>query len=359
VLVIGAGANRKMTSRMLLQFVEKTGIPFVTTQLGKGVLDEMHPKFLGCAALSSGDFVHKAIDSSDLIINVGHDVIEKPPFFMKQGGTEVVHISTNTAEVDPVYFPQIEVIGDIANAIWQIKEDIMPSGSWNFDKLLRARAAEVEHHDSMCDDMRFPIFPACLVKQIRAAMPADGIICLDNGVYKIWFARNYAARQANTVLLDNALATMGAGLPSAMASAMVYPGRRVMAICGDGGFMMNSQEMETAVRLKLNITVLILNDNSYGMIRWKQANMGFEDWGLTYGNPDFVKYAESYGAMGHRVTSAEMLPDLLQQCLGTDGVHLIDCPVDYGDNDRILNKEIRELSAGVFTAKDKELTPAE
>jgi acetolactate synthase-1/2/3 large subunit len=347
VLVIGAGANRKMTSRMLHQFVEKTGIPFVTTQLGKGVLDETGPKFLGCAALSSGDFVHRALESADLILNVGHDVIEKPPFFMKQGGTEVIHISTKTAEVDPVYFPQIEVIGDIANAIWQIKEDIVPSGTWNFDTMVRARAAEVEHMNSMCDDMRFPIFPPCLVKQVRQAMPADGIICLDNGVYKIWFARNYPARQPNTVLLDNALATMGAGLPSAMASAMVYPGRKVMAICGDGGFMMNSQEMETAVRLGLNITVLVLNDNSYGMIRWKQANMGFKDWGLTYGNPDFVKYAESYGASGHRVTSAEMLPGLLAECLGTDGVHLIDCPVDYADNDRILNKEIKELSAAV------------
>jgi len=345
VLVIGAGANRTMTGRMLLQLVEKTGIPFITTQLGKGVIDETHPKFLGCAALSAGDFVHRSIEAADLIINVGHDVIEKPPFFMQQGGTEVVHISTNTASVDPVYFPQIEVIGDIANAIWQIKEDIVPQGTWNCDRMLKARAAEVEHTSGLCNDERFPIFPPCLVQRIREAMPADGIICLDNGVYKIWFARNYPARQANTVLLDNALATMGAGLPSAMASAMVYPGRKVMAICGDGGFMMNSQEMETAVRLGLDITVLILRDDAYGMIRWKQANMGFADFGLTYGNPDYVKYAESYGAHGHRVESAEGLPDLLKHCLDTPGVHLIDCPVDYSENDRILNKEIRELSA--------------
>ena len=187
--------------------------------------------------------------------------------------------------------------------------------------------------------------PSCLVKEVREAMPADGIICLDNGVYKIWFARNYPARQPNTVLLDNALATMGAGLPSAMASAMVYPDRKVMAICGDGGFMMNSQEMETAVRLGLNLTVLILRDDSYGMIRWKQANMGFKDWGLTFSNPDFVKYAEAYGANGHRVDSADDLPRLLRHTLDTPGVHLIDCPVDYADNDRILNNEIKELSA--------------
>jgi len=344
VLVLGAGANRKLTGRMLLQFIEKTGIPFLTTQLGKGVIDETHPLFLGCAALSAGDFVHRAIEAADLIINVGHDVIEKPPFFMKNGGTEVIHVSTRSAEVDPVYFPQIEVIGDIANAFWQMKNDIVPSGSWKFDAMLKARKAELDHTASIEGDARFPIFPPYLVREIRKAMPANGIICLDNGVYKIWFARNYPARQANTVLLDNALATMGAGLPSAMASAMVYPDRKVIAICGDGGFMMNSQEMETAVRLKLNITVLILNDGSYGMIRWKQANMGFEDWGLTYGNPDFVKYAESYGAIGHRVESAAHLGELLAHTLDTPGVHLIDCPVDYSENDQILNKDIKELS---------------
>jgi acetolactate synthase-1/2/3 large subunit len=347
ILVIAAGSNRKMTGRMLLQLVEKTGIPFVTTQLGKGVIDETHPRFVGCAALSAGDFVHRAIEAADLIVNVGHDVIEKPPFFMKNGGTEVVHVSTRSAEVDPVYFPQVEVIGDIANAIWQIKEGIVPSAHWSFEPMLAARRAETDHTASLDGDARFPIFPPHLVRAVREAMPTDGIICLDNGVYKIWFARNYPARQANTVLLDNALATMGAGLPSAMASAMVYPDRKVMAICGDGGFMMNSQEMETAVRLKLNLTVLILNDSSYGMIRWKQANMGFADWGLTYGNPDFVKYAEAYGANGHRVDSAAGLPDLLAHCRDTPGVHLIDCPVDYAENDRILNHEIKQLSAAL------------
>jgi acetolactate synthase-1/2/3 large subunit len=344
VLVIGAGANRTMTGRMLLQFIEKTGIPFLTTQLGKGVIDERHPKFLGCAALSAGDFVHRAIEDSDCIVNIGHDVIEKPPFFMREGGPTVIHVSSKTAEVDPVYFPHIEVIGDIANAIWQMKEDIVPSGSWTCGKMLEYRAAEVAHTAPLAADARFPIFPPHLVSQIRAAMPDDGIICLDNGVYKIWFARGYTAYRPNTVLLDNALATMGAGLPSAMMSAMLYPERKVMAICGDGGFMMNSQEMETAVRLGLNLTVLILNDSSYGMIRWKQANMGFVDFGLTYGNPDFVKYAESYGAHGHRVESAAHLEELLAHCRDTPGVHLIDCPVDYSENDQILNKDIKALS---------------
>ena len=347
VLVIGAGANRRLTGRMLAQFIEKTGIPFVTTQLGKGVVDERHPKFLGCAALSAGDFVHRALAESDCIINIGHDVIEKPPFFMKPGGTEVIHVNFRSAEVDPVYFPQVEVIGDVGNAVWQMKEDIMRQGHWQFDKMLAARAAEIAHRGDSGKDQRFPIYPQTLVETIRDAMPSDGIICLDNGVYKIWFARNYEAHQPNTVLLDNALATMGAGLPSAMMSKMVYPDRKVMAICGDGGFMMNSQEMETAVRLNLDLVVLVLNDGSYGMIRWKQANMGFEDWGLTYGNPDFVKYAEAYGANGHRVTSAAELPKMIKACLDAKGVHLIDCPVDYSENDQILNKDIKTLAKQV------------
>ncbi|MEM8822947.1 MAG: acetolactate synthase large subunit [Pseudomonadota bacterium] len=347
ILVIGGGANRTITGRMLTQFVEKTGIPFVTTQLGKGVVNEKRAEFMGCAALSAGDFVHRAIGEADLILNVGHDVIEKPPFFMERGGAEVVHISMNAANVDPVYFPQVEVIGDIGNAIWQMKEDVVVSPDWDFEAMYRAQAADKKYADSLSDDARFPVFPPHLVKVVREVMPGDGIVALDNGVYKIWFARNYAASKPNTVLLDNALATMGAGLPSAMMSAMLYPDRKVMAICGDGGFMMNSQEMETAVRLGLNLTVLILRDDSYGMIRWKQANMGFEDWGLTYGNPDFVKYAESYGASGHRIESTGQLRDTLDSCLSADGVHLIDCPVDYSENDEILNVKIKDLSARV------------
>ena len=145
------------------------------------------------------------------------------------------------------------------------------------------------HVGEGADDERFPVYPQRLVAEVRKVMPDDGIIALDNGVYKIWFARNYKARASNTVLLDNALATMGAGMPSAMAAKMVFPERKVMAICGDGGFMMNSQELETAMRLKLNLVVLILNDSAYGMIKWKQANMGFKDFGLDYENPGFCE----------------------------------------------------------------------
>ncbi|BAP41607.1 acetolactate synthase large subunit [Pseudomonas sp. 21LCFQ02] len=352
ILVIGAGANRKMTAKVLKQLIDKTGIPFVTTQMGKGVVDERHPRFLGNAALSSGDFVHRAVEAADLIINIGHDVIEKPPFFMVRGGTEVIHISFRSAEVDAVYFPQIEVIGDIANAIWQIGEALDAaafdgSAQWDFTRLMAIREANEAQIAEGADDDRFPVYPQRLVADIRRALPSEGIVALDNGIYKIWFARNYKAHKPNTVLLDNALATMGAGLPSAMASHLVYPQRPVISVCGDGGFMMNSQELETAVRLNMNLTVVILRDDGYGMIRWKQANMGFTDFGLDYGNPDFVKYAEAYGAFGHRVESAAEFLPLLEKCISTPGVHVIDCPVDYSENDRILNTELRERSLAV------------
>lgn len=347
LLLVGVGANRKSSARMLRQFIDKTGIPFFSTQMGKGVVDERDPLFLGNAALSANDFVHRAIDAADLIINVGHDVVEKPPFFMDREGLQVIHINFLSASVDPVYFPQLEVVGDIANSIWQIKERILPQGAWDFDYFMRVREAGEAHVLEGTDDPRFPVYPQRLVAEVRRAMPSHGIIALDNGVYKIWFARNYKAHEPNTVLLDNALATMGAGVPSAIGAKLVYPDRKVMAICGDGGFMMNSQELETAVRLKLNLVVLILRDDAYGMIKWKQDNLGFDRFGLDFGNPDFVKYAESYGAMGYRVERTEDLAPALDECLNADGVHVIDCPVDYSDNDRILNHEIGEKSSQV------------
>lgn len=347
IIVIGAGANRKMTASVLLQLVEKTGIPFITTQMGKGVVDERHSKFLGNAAFSSGDFVHRALDSADLIVNVGHDVIEKPPFFMVRGGTEVIHVNFRSAEVDPVYFPQIEVVGDIANSIWQISQALTDQEQWDFTRILAIREANEAQIIEGADDGRFPMYPQRVVADLRRAIPSEGIVALDNGIYKIWFARNYKAHMSNTVLLDNALATMGAGLPSAMAARLVYPDKPIVAVCGDGGFMMNSQELETAVRMKMNLVVVILRDDGYGMIRWKQAQMGFENFGLDYGNPDFVLYAQSYGATGHRVESAEEFLPLIKRCIDLPGVHVIDCAVDYSENDFILNSALKERSAAL------------
>lgn len=345
LLMIGAGANRKLTSEMLRVFVDKTGIPFFSTQMGKGVVDESHPLWLGTAALSEGDFVHRAIEASDCIINVGHDVIEKPPFFMRDSRRTVVHLNFSSAAVDPVYFPQLEVTGDIANAVWRIGEGLGARAHWDFAPFERFRAgleAQLAHGG---DDDRFPIYPARLVAELRRALPDDGIVCLDNGMYKLWFARYYRTRRPNTLLLDNALATMGAGLPSAIAAKLVHPRRKVVAVCGDGGFMMNSQELETAVRLGLDLTVVVVRDDGYGMIRWKQGEMGLPDFGMALGNPDFVRYAEAYGAHGHRPTSATEFGATLARCLSSSGVHVIDVPIDYSDNARALGAGAEELAA--------------
>ena len=344
LILIGSGANRKLTSNMLTEFIQQTGIPFFNTQMGKGVVDERSPAYLGCAALTSNDVLHAAVEKADLIINVGHDVTEKPPFIMRRNGQQVIHINFYGARVDNVYFPQLEVIGDIANAVWQIKERVRwRSQSWDFSYFYQVKQKLEEHIARDIHDPRFPLIPQRIVGDVRRVMPEDGIVTLDNGMYKIWFARNYKAYQPNTLLLDNALATMGAGMPSAMAAKLVYPERKVVAICGDGGFMMNSQEVETAVRLGLNLTVVILNDSGYGMIKWKQGAMGFSAHGLDFGNPDFVKYAEAYGAHGHRVEKTEEFTKILGECLNATGVHVIEVPVDYSGNQAILNKELPEI----------------
>ena len=339
LLLIGAGANRNRIGSALTDFVNETGIPFFSTQMGKGVIDENHKLCLSTAALSKDDFIHCAIERADLIINVGHDVIEKPPFFMenKPDATKVLHVNFFPSEVDDTYFPQMDLIGDIATNMLQISNAISKQEHWDLDYYIRLADEIRTRLSKYFGDTRFPILPQRAVRTIRETLDDKDIVTLDNGIYKIWFARNYRCALPNTLLLDNALATMGAGLPSGMAAKMVNPDSKVVSVCGDGGFMMNSQEMETAVRLGLDLTVIILNDNSYGMIKWKQAGMGFENYGLDLENPDFVKYAEAYGASGHRPTSCEEFAEVLDKCVNGKGVHLIDLAVDYSLNHAILN----------------------
>lgn len=349
LLLIGAGANRKRASNALTEFVDAIGIPFFNTQMGKGIIDERHPLYLGTAALSDYDFLHEAIGNADLIINVGHDTIEKPPFFMYEDDKrQVIHINFFPAEIDEVYFPQLNVIGDTADSILQLTNTLKPiANKWNTNFFLSIKENVSSHLSKYENDDRFPILPQQMVKVTRDILPDNGIVTLDNGVYKIWFARNYPAYAQNSVLLDNALATMGAGLPSAMMAKELYPNKKVISVNGDGGFMMNSQELETAVRLQLDLVVIILNDNAYGMIQWKQEGEGFPKYGLDYGNPDFVKYAESFGAAGYRPNSVEDFKQTLQKALNSKGVQVIDLAVDYSLNHEILNVLIKEYSKNI------------
>ncbi|WP_367180816.1 acetolactate synthase large subunit [uncultured Shewanella sp.] len=340
LILLGAGANRKTSWKALEHFANNTGIYFFNTQMGKGVADERNEYFIGTAALSDNDYLHYAVAKADLVINIGHDVVEKPPFFMSNDGKQVIHLNYKSAQVDEVYFPQLELVGDISLTVEQLSEKLV---GWKCAPVAYFKRVkqEVERHIAQgSDDDSFPIVPQRIVADTRKVMGEEGVIALDNGIYKIWFARNYKAYYPHTVLLDNALATMGAGLSSAMMAATLNPNKRVLAICGDGGFMMNSQEIETALRMKLNLVVMILKDNAYGMIRWKQQIAGFADWGLEFTDPDFVQYAQAYGAKGHLVSSAETLMTTLDTAFKQGGVNLVEVPVDYAANRSVLIEEL-------------------
>src|SRR5215212_2248905 len=340
LVMLGAAASRPRATHGLAGFVRRARIPFFTTQMGKGTVPGGSNLYMGTAALSERDYVHEAIERADLIIAIGHDTIEKPPFLMGPGGPKVIHISYTPANVEQVYFPHAEVVGDLGPSL-ELLADRLDGRLYRAGALLALREGILGRITDRAEEDRFPPTPQRIVHDVRQVIPEDGIAALDNGMYKIWFARNYRTYVANTLLLDNALATMGAGLPSAMMAAMLYPERRVLAVCGDGGFMMNSQEMETAVRLKLNLVVLVLDDGAYGMIRWKQSVDDFADFGMTFGNPDFVRYAEAYGARGHRVQATDDLVPTLDAAFRAGGVHLVAVPVDYSENKRVLVDELR------------------
>jgi len=346
LIMIGAAGNRPRLVEPLSDFVRRTKIPFFNTQMGKGAVTGGSNLYLGTAALSERDYIHHAIERADLVIAIGHDTVEKPPFLMGSaldGGRKVIHVGYLSAKVEEVYHPDAELIGDIGASVAALADRLggrIPEQT----AMLELRQRILEKINAGNDADRFPVTPQRLVRDIRSVMPEDGIVCLDNGMYKIWFARNYRTRVANTLLLDNALATMGAGLPSAMAAKLVNPERKVLAVCGDGGFMMNSQELETAVRLRLDLVVLIIVDSAYGMIRWKQAVDRFADFGMTFGNPDFVRYAESYGAKGHAVGSVDAVAPTLKAAFDAGGVHLVAVPIDYSENMRVLVQELSSRS---------------
>jgi acetolactate synthase I/II/III large subunit len=339
LVMLGAAASRPRLAEPLSLFVRCLGIPFFNTQMGKGAVNAGSNLYMGTAALSERDWIHEAVDQADLIISIGHDTVEKPPFIMTTKGPHVVHIGATPATVEQVYFPEAEVIGDVGASLATLAERLQGKLP-NAGALLPLREQILAKLTERSTEDRFPLTPQRIVHDVREAVPSDGIVTLDNGMYKIWFARNYRTSVANTLLLDNALATMGAGLPSAISAALIHPDKKVLAVCGDGGFMMNSQEMETAVRLGVNIAVLILEDNAYGMIRWKQQADHFADFGLKFGNPDFVAYAEAYGAKGSRVKSAAELLPTLKAALDDKGVHLVVVPVDYSENMRVLVEEL-------------------
>ena len=336
MIIVAAGANRRLVRKQLRVFIEKTGIPFVTTQMGKGVEDESSPMYIGTTALSSGDFVHHALAAADLVIMLGHDISEKPPVILTPETCTVIHMNFTPADIDAVYEPSYEVVGDVAYGLWALSETITPNPKWDFSYAKKVKAALSANIAEFADCADMPLRPERIVSDIAKAVDKNAILALDNGMYKIWIARNYRAHEQNSVLLDNALASMGAGLPSGIAAKLINPDTQVLTVTGDGGLLMCLGDLETAVRLGVHLVVLVLNDNGYGMIKWKQKDMHLPAFGLTFGNPDFVKLAESFGATGHRVNAADELVATIQKAFAGTGVHLIECPTWYAHTNEAL-----------------------
>jgi acetolactate synthase-1/2/3 large subunit len=308
--------------------------------MGKGVLSDESPYSLFATGIHKRDYVNCGIDRADLIITVGYSIVEYPPYVWNPGlDKKIVHIDFVEAEVDRYYDPQFEVVGDVSVAL----RLLAPKVTRRSDTLFMGLRMFLTEKLSASCETSFPPQPQEVICNVRKALVDDDILTLDNGIYKLWFSRLYRTYKPNTFILDNALATMGAGMPAAIAAKLVHPDRKVLAVVGDGGFMMNAQELETAVRLNIPVVVLILNDNAFGFIKWKQENMGFQNFGLDYGNPDFSRFAESHGAVGMTVKKGDDLAVVLQKAFELRKVVVIECPIDYSVNYDTFSKEIEDF----------------
>ncbi len=344
LIIVSSRAQRRRVHSRLREFCEKTGIHLIHTQLGKGALGDDHPQSLFAFGIHKYDYVNCVVGRSDLIITVGYSTREHPPSVWNPNlDKEIMHIDFTPAKTEVFYNPSVELTGDISSSLAALLGEL---GDYHYDGTAMQKTRDdltKRFFVEGADDDAFPVRPRRIVADCRKALGKEDIICMDNGIYKMWFSRHYPTYNIGTFLLDNTLATMGAGLPSAMGAKLVSPERRVLAVTGDGGFMMNSQELETAVRLNIPVVVLLVNDNAFGFIKWKQENYGFESYALDLGNPDFVAYAESYGAKGYRVESAADLLPTLEKAFNGNQPALVECPIDYSENVLVWNKELDSI----------------
>lgn len=349
LIMVGGGtrANRPEVAAAVQALIEKTQIPFVSTMMGKGVANEDSPLYLGCSIMP-GDYPNCAVQAADVILNVGHDVMEKPTFFMQPDDERtVIHLNPFAAQGDNAYFPQAQIVGEMADALGRLSDQLAPNPAWQHAGFLKVGAAMQESIKRSSADTSFPAKQGHLIATLREFMADDDILSLDNGIHMMWATRNFNARQPNTMLIDHALGSMGISLPAAIAAKLVYPERKVVVLTGDGGFAMNSQDIETAVRLGLDLIVVVFNDSSLGMIAMKQKADGYENFGVGFANPDFVKFAQSYGATGHLLEDPAQFRSLLDHAVETGGVHIIDAPVDPMQN-MALMKEMRSVDCSGF-----------
>ena len=353
LIVAGNGAVRKRAAKQLRRFARKTGIGVANTFMGKGAVPMSDWHCLFTIGLQARDYVNLALDECDLVIAVGYDLVEySPSLWNRGGGKKIVHIDFAPAEVDQHYPVSVDVVGDIADALWQINEAInrrcvgkMPLH--DIAKRAKLRQAMLDEFAAEKDDKGFPVKPQRILWDVRKALGPSDILLSDVGAHKMWVSRYYQCEEPNTCLISNGFCSMGFALPGAIGAKIAFPDRKVLAVCGDAGFLMNVQDLETAVRLKINIVVMIWDDGEYGLIKWKQQNsFNGRHSELAFNNPDFELLARSFGAWGRRVKSADEVAPALAEAFRQPGPALLAVPVDYGENLK-LTKRLGNLAVPI------------
>ncbi|MEO7117699.1 MAG: acetolactate synthase large subunit [Candidatus Limnocylindrales bacterium] len=339
IILAGNGVLRRRASLQLRKLAEALHIPVAATFMGKGAVDDRDHLSLMAVGIQARDHVLSGFEQADLVIAVGYDSVEyAPSLWNPSRSTRILHIDTQPAEIDASYLPAVELVGDIGSSLERLLDKVAPSGRVGSSPHAELRDAVLGELSAFESDQGWPIKPQKAVADLRAALAPDDIVVCDVGAHKVWMARLYQAYEPNTVIISNGFASMGISLPGAIAAKLVYPDRKVVALTGDGAFLMNSQELETAVRIGTNITVVVWRDNGYGLIDWKQRNEFGRPFGVEFGNPDLIRYAESFGIAAFRPeSSADLLPTL-RRALAVDGPSLVDVPIDYAENLRLTER---------------------
>jgi acetolactate synthase-1/2/3 large subunit len=335
LIMAGNGAIRKRASRQLKKFVDATGMHVVSTFMGKGAVSYKDPKSLYTIGLQARDAVFAAQSSADLIITLGYDLVEyHPALWNQQEKRKIIHIDFHPAEVDKHYVVDVEIVGDLAHTLWmmneRVKADPVRFDVESFDAAREVMRAEIEEHKD--DDGKGLIRPQKILWDTREVMGPDDILLSDVGAHKMWVARYYHCETPNTCLIPNGFCSMGFALPAAIGAKLIHPDKCILALCGDAGFLMNVQDLETAKRLGTNIVVMIWEDREYGLITWKQQNRYGRHADLSFDNPDFVQLAESFGCRGIRVENARDFKPALEDAFTSDVPCLLIIPIDYREN---------------------------
>ena len=338
MIIAGNGVTRMNAASELVLLAEKLKAPVAETFMGKGAISWEHPLSLMTIGLTDKDYVSCAAEKADLFIVVGYDMAEVPPTrWDKSGKIPVIHIDTQNAEVDASYPVAESVIGDIKKNLRLLTEAVAARDN-SQPGIEKIRQKILDEFHSFADDTHYPVKPQKIVHDLRMVMGPDDIVISDVGAHKMWMARMYHCYQPNTCLISNGLASMGVAVPGAIGAKLAMPDKKVVAVVGDGGFLMTGMELETAVRKGLPIVILIWVDHGYGLIEWKQRRKYHRVSHIDFGDPDFVKLAESFGAKGVRVEKTEDLQGILKKALEADGPVVIECPVDYGENMRLTER---------------------